>query len=140
MCTGRNACVWKMRRGRPFYERMHAAATIPLQQNGTGWPVGRTPYDQNICYGCGGIGYEWQFCPGNKQSGTAQNQWNGNSGFQMIGLVCAGGRQQNEAWPVLKMNTERMVIQGVLCRRKRISAEIDTGAVVSVFSLAKELK
>jgi hypothetical protein len=47
-------------------------------------------------------------------------------------LVGSGGSQQEGALQILKINVKRMVTQEVLCGDKRVSAVIDTGAVVSV--------
>jgi hypothetical protein len=110
--------------------------------------AGRKQDGKIVCFGCGESGHIRPNCPKNKQQGQAQHQWQGNAGHkpgQMIGLVGAGGQQipgPTGPLPILKIDIGRMVTQDVLCGEKRVSAVIDTGAVVSVCSLklAKELK
>jgi hypothetical protein len=57
-----------------------------------------------------------------------------------MGLVESRGSQQEGTLPILKIGVKRMVTLEVLCGDKRVSAMIDTRAVVSVCSskLAEE--
>jgi hypothetical protein len=109
----------------------------------------RRRQDENIvCFCCGETGHIRPNCPKNQQQGQSPHQWQGNAGHkpgQLIGLVGAGEQQipgPAGPLPILKIDIGRMVTQDVLCGEKRVSAVIDTGAVVSVCSLklVKELK
>ncbi|KZS02548.1 Uncharacterized protein APZ42_000373, partial [Daphnia magna] len=108
---------------------------------------GRTPDGQVVCYGCEGIGHIRRDCPSSqREEGAPQQQRQVRfavEGRQVIGLV---GTQHEDpevlAWPILKIDIQRMVVLDVWCWGKRVAAVKDTGAGVSVCSpkVVRELR
>ncbi|KAK4028729.1 hypothetical protein OUZ56_021748 [Daphnia magna] len=118
----------------------HIGRECPSRTNGQGGLRGRTPDGKVMCYGCEEIGHIRRDCPSSQREGGAPQQQQ----QQQVRFAGEGIEHVDPevlAWPILKIDIQRMGVLDVLCWGKRMAVVIDTGAVVSVCSpkLVREL-
>ncbi|KAI9550065.1 zinc finger protein [Daphnia sinensis] len=115
--------------GKPICSRCktegHIGRECPTKSNGQGGLRGRTPDGKIVCYGCGGIGHISRNCPSSQREGAPEQQQQqqvrfAGEGKQVIGLV---GTEHVDpgvlAWPILKIDIQRMVVLDVWCWGKQ---------------------